>query len=86
MVFEKYQKVAIVTGANSGVGFGICQRLLESQGESLTLVMACRNPARANKAKELLLNQFPFANIDIELVDVGCTKSVLSFSAAIINK
>jgi 17beta-estradiol 17-dehydrogenase/3beta-hydroxysteroid 3-dehydrogenase len=86
MVFEKYQKVAIVTGANGGVGFGICQRLLESNGESLTLVMACRNPARANKAKESLLQQFPFAHIDIEIVDVGSTKSVLSFCAAISDK
>ncbi|KAL9538346.1 hypothetical protein MBANPS3_011003 [Mucor bainieri] len=86
MASEKYQKIAIVTGANGGVGFGICQRLLEAEGEALTLVMACRNPARASKARELLLNQFPFANIDIELVDVGCSKSVLSFSSAIKNK
>lgn len=86
MASEKYQKIAIVTGANGGVGFGICQRLLEAEGEGLTLVMACRNPARANKARELLLSQFPTANIDIELVDVGCAKSVLSFSSAIKNK
>ncbi|KAI8639728.1 hypothetical protein BD408DRAFT_420990 [Parasitella parasitica] len=83
MGVETYHNIAIVTGANGGVGFGICQRLLESDGKDLTLVLACRNPARANKAKERLLNQFPFANIDIELVDVGCTKSVLSFSTSI---
>ncbi|KAI8968272.1 hypothetical protein BDF20DRAFT_827920 [Mycotypha africana] len=67
MFDEKYKKIAIVTGANAGVGFGICQRLIEAEGDSLTLVMACRNPARANKAKELLLRQFPTAKIDIEI-------------------
>lgn len=86
MVCEKYQKIAIVTGANGGVGFGICQRLLESEGESLTLVMACRNPTRANKAKETLMQQFPFAQVDVEIVDVGSTKSVLSFCGAITEK
>lgn len=86
MEFEKYQKVAIVTGANGGVGYGICQHLLETEGESLTLVMACRNPSRAANAKERLLLEFPFANIDIELVDVGSVQSVMSFSGSITNK
>jgi NAD(P)-dependent dehydrogenase (short-subunit alcohol dehydrogenase family) len=85
MGFEN-KKVAIVTGANGGVGYGICQHLLESEGEALTLVMACRNPTRAHNARERLLEEFPFAHIDIELVDVGSVESVLSFSTAIINK
>jgi NAD(P)-dependent dehydrogenase (short-subunit alcohol dehydrogenase family) len=86
MTVNKYNKIAIVTGANGGVGFGICQRLLEAEGTSLTLVMACRNPTRAKNAREKLLQQFPYSNIDIELVDVGSVKSVISFSAAIKDK
>lgn len=85
MGFE-HKKVAIVTGANGGVGYGICQHLLESECEDLILVMACRNPTRAHNARERLLLEFPLAQIDIELVDVGSVQSVLSFSKAIINK
>lgn len=80
------RKVAIVTGANGGVGFGICQRLLETENETLTLVLACRNPSRANDAKERLLTQYPNADIDIELVDVSSVKSVLTFSEKINTK
>ncbi|KAI9361493.1 hypothetical protein BD770DRAFT_317288 [Pilaira anomala] len=77
MISKIYQKIAIVTGANGGIGYGICQRLLETEGDSITLVMACRNPSRAANAKEKLLLEFPSANIDIELVDVGSVKSVM---------
>ncbi|KAI9257695.1 hypothetical protein BY458DRAFT_518635 [Sporodiniella umbellata] len=82
----KSHKVAIVTGANSGVGFGICQRLLETEGDNLTLIMACRNHVRATTAKESLLGQFPFADITIELVDVSSMKSVFAFSNNIKQK
>lgn len=86
MTSKIYQKIAIVTGANGGIGYGICQRLLETEGDSITLVMACRNPSRAANAKEKLLLEFPSANIDIELVDVGSVKSVMAFSTAIKEK
>ncbi|KAG1441261.1 hypothetical protein G6F56_011563 [Rhizopus delemar] len=82
----KFYKVAIVTGANSGVGYGVCQRLLETEGDNLTLVMACRNLTRATTAKEALLKQFPFAHIAIELVDVSSMKSVFNFSKNINEK
>ncbi|KAI8371112.1 hypothetical protein BD560DRAFT_396154 [Blakeslea trispora] len=86
MTLEKQNKVAIITGANSGVGFAVCQRLLEAERDEITVVMACRNPSRAEKAKELLKQQFPYGHIEIELVDVGSAHSVLSFCQAIRNK
>lgn len=82
---KKY-KVAIVTGANSGVGFGICQRLLETEDDNLTLIMACRNFKRATAAKEKLVSQFPFAHISIELVDVSKMTSVFAFCRSIKEK
>ncbi|EIE82787.1 hypothetical protein RO3G_07492 [Rhizopus delemar RA 99-880] len=82
-MFEKANnyKVAIVTGANSGIGYGICQRLLEAEGDSLTLIMACRNLTRATLAKEKLIKQFPFAHINIEYQYVNylfCNAGILS--------
>ncbi|KAF7720908.1 hypothetical protein EC973_005783 [Apophysomyces ossiformis] len=78
-------KVAIITGANAGVGFGIIQRLLEID-EDMVIVMACRNNTRARIAREKLLQCFPFADIRVELVDIGQTESVLNFCQNIIRK
>ncbi|KAG8882016.1 hypothetical protein FRB97_008790 [Tulasnella sp. 331] len=72
--------IIIVTGANQGVGFGICERLLLQLSKSsppdaslhpegipvtqtlpptpvsgLTLILACRNPSRAQAARKKLL-------------------------------
>lgn len=79
------QKIAIVTGANGGVGYGICQRLLESQPD-VKLVMACRNLSKATKAKASLLYYYPNSDIEIEQVDVGSAKSVFHFCTSINSK
>ncbi|KAF9139832.1 hypothetical protein BG015_001885 [Linnemannia schmuckeri] len=44
------RKVAIVTGANSGVGYSIVQRLVDESPFPLTVILACRNKARAQEA------------------------------------
>jgi NAD(P)-dependent dehydrogenase (short-subunit alcohol dehydrogenase family) len=78
-------KVAIITGANAGVGFGLVQHLLQKD-ESMTIVMACRNLSRANQARGLLLEEFPQANINVEIVDVGNVASVFQFCENIKKK
>ncbi|KAG0091042.1 hypothetical protein BGZ93_004992 [Podila epicladia] len=44
------KKVAIVTGANTGVGYSIVERLVEESNEPLIIVLACRNKQRAYEA------------------------------------
>ncbi|KAF9425147.1 hypothetical protein BGZ94_007803 [Podila epigama] len=44
------KKVAIVTGANTGVGYAIVQRLVEESQEPLVVILACRNKQRAQEA------------------------------------
>ncbi|KAG8944966.1 hypothetical protein FRC04_001318 [Tulasnella sp. 424] len=76
---ESKNPIVIVTGANSGVGLGICQRLITQlatrvpsdsypqiglkskaprlsiePAEGLTLILACRNPQRAEEARKKL--------------------------------
>ncbi|KAI8138569.1 hypothetical protein BJV82DRAFT_288139 [Fennellomyces sp. T-0311] len=80
----KRSKVAVITGANAGVGYGIAQRLLE-EDPFTSVVMACRNHTRASRARESLLAQFPDAHIDIKLVDISSAMSVLDFCKAMQN-
>jgi NADP-dependent 3-hydroxy acid dehydrogenase YdfG len=54
-------KVAIVTGSNSGVGYGLALQLAE-MGASVFL--ACRNETRAAQAKTSMLEACPDAKIE----------------------
>ncbi|XP_073414070.1 3-keto-steroid reductase/17-beta-hydroxysteroid dehydrogenase 7 isoform X1 [Dendrobates tinctorius] len=69
-------KVVVVTGANSGIGLSLCERLL-SQDDQIRLCLACRNMQRAEVAHSSLLSSHPSADISIVQVDFGSIKSVL---------
>ncbi|XP_071984222.1 3-keto-steroid reductase/17-beta-hydroxysteroid dehydrogenase 7 isoform X2 [Engystomops pustulosus] len=70
------RKVVVVTGANSGIGLALCERLL-SQNDQIRLCLACRNMQRAVSARSALLSSHPSADISIVQIDVGSIKSVL---------
>ncbi|ORX95111.1 3-keto-steroid reductase [Basidiobolus meristosporus CBS 931.73] len=76
-------KIALVTGANSGAGFGICQRLLERYrfGVEYRVILGCRNQKRAEEARDKLLKQFPRAKVEILLVDTSSASSVFKAAA-----
>uniref|UniRef100_A0A3B4AJZ3 3-keto-steroid reductase/17-beta-hydroxysteroid dehydrogenase 7 n=1 Tax=Periophthalmus magnuspinnatus TaxID=409849 RepID=A0A3B4AJZ3_9GOBI len=67
-------KVVLVTGANSGVGLALCERLLD---EGVHLCMGCRNMQRAETARSALLRSHPSAQVDVLQVDTSSTISVL---------
>ncbi|KAF9917013.1 hypothetical protein FBU30_001038 [Linnemannia zychae] len=52
------RKVAIVTGANSGVGYSVVERLAKESPVPLTIILACRNKARAEEAVSSLKKHF----------------------------
>ncbi|XP_003225494.2 3-keto-steroid reductase/17-beta-hydroxysteroid dehydrogenase 7 [Anolis carolinensis] len=70
------QKVAVVTGASSGIGFALCTRLLQEDA-SLHICLACRNMEKANATRDKLLSHFSKVDISIVQVDVGKLDSVL---------
>ncbi|KAJ8011213.1 hypothetical protein DPEC_G00055830 [Dallia pectoralis] len=70
------QKVVLVTGANSGIGLALCERLLHEEA-GLRLCLACRNMRRAEAARSTLLSSHPKADIDLLHLDVGSVSSVL---------
>ncbi|XP_058506063.1 3-keto-steroid reductase/17-beta-hydroxysteroid dehydrogenase 7-like [Solea solea] len=71
------QRVVIVTGANSGIGLALCERLL-TQDSQLRLCLACRNLQRAEAARSTLLASHPDAHVDLLQLDVGSVQSVLT--------
>lgn len=69
-------KAAIVTGANSGIGYE-CARYLLSLGASVTL--ACRSAERGKAALERLRAEFPAGRTDLLLLDLADFSSIDAF-------
>ena len=66
-------KLFVVTGANSGLGFSSCKTFLM---KGASVVMACRNLEKAEKAKQTLLEEFPEGKIDIIHFDQADKSSI----------
>jgi len=63
----------LITGANSGLGFE-ATRALTSLGAHV--LMACRNPARAEAARDRILSFTPDAKLELVELDLGSLESV----------
>ncbi len=72
-------KIAIVTGANSGLGKEITIGLAKKE---IKVIMACRNQSKAESAKEEVLSQVNSADIEIMLLDLNSLNSVRNFATA----
>jgi len=73
-------RVAVVTGGNSGIGFEAARGLLYL---GASVVLACRNQARAAAAREKLLAEFPAGEVEIALLDLAAHASIDAFAAEI---
>ncbi len=72
-------RVAIVTGANNGIGF---ETTLAMAKYGFTVVMACRSMDKANKAKAEILRMVPDAKLEVLQLDLSDLSSVRSFAEA----
>ncbi|OBI20518.1 SDR family oxidoreductase [Mycobacterium sp. E2497] len=66
-------KLAIVTGANSGLGFGLARRLAAAGAD---VVMAIRNRAKGEKAIEEIRATVPDAKLTIKSLDLSSLAAV----------
>jgi len=82
-LFDVRGKKVIVTGANSGIGFSICDVLLFKGAH---IVMACRNVQRAQEARDVLLDRHPNGKVDILVFDQSSLSSISSFADVLRNE
>lgn len=76
-------KVAIVSGANSGTGYGITYHLAK---HNCKVIMASRNEQKLKDAKNKLQDELPNANLEIEVVDLTNLDSIRKCCDRIKNK
>lgn len=74
---EQQSRVAIVTGANSGIGYQTTIALVKIKFE---VVMACRNMEKAEDAKNKILQLFPDAKIYPMMLDLSSIADVKAFA------
>jgi len=76
-------KIAIVTGANIGLGFEVTKAFIK---KGIKVIMACRNLEKTKQAKIKLLNEFPEAELSIIKLDLSSLNSVREFSSTFIEE
>ncbi|KAG8715613.1 hypothetical protein FRC09_016476 [Ceratobasidium sp. 395] len=69
-------KQAIVTGANSGIGFETAKAFV---GMGARVILACRNLERGEQAKTNIMQAIPLGKVEVEILDCASFESVLEF-------
>ncbi|MFS8185003.1 oxidoreductase [Pseudovibrio denitrificans] len=70
-------KIAIITGANAGLGFENTLRFLQ---EDIKVIMACRSAEKAHTARAKLLAVVPNADLEFLQLDLSDLASVRKFA------
>lgn len=70
-------RVAIVTGANSGIGYEVALGLVKKDVE---VILACRNIQKAEEAKAKILHVHPEAQLKPMMVDLSSLNEVRKFA------
>lgn len=74
---SQQDRIALVTGANSGLGLETTLGLARA---GATLIMACRNPAKAQTALDQIRQQAPQVRIEALALDLADLASVRRFA------
>lgn len=72
-------RTALVTGANSGIGY---QAALELARHGAHVLLGCRNAAKGRTALDRLLREAPGASAEVVALDMASLASIRAFAAA----
>ncbi len=75
-------RIAIVTGANTGIGY---ETALALAGKGATTILACRNLEKAKAAKNKILDIHKQGKIEVRQIDTSSFKSVRYFAGQILE-
>lgn len=71
-------RVAIVTGANAGIGYEAARALAH---KGARVVLACRSRERGTAALEKIAAENPTGSVELQLLDLASIESVRAFAA-----
>src|SRR6266849_9628281 len=75
--------LAVVTGANSGIGFGVSQRLAAA---GAMVILAVRNRDKGNQAAQDIRADYPDAQVVVEQLDLASLASVEAFADRLLTR
>ena len=70
-------RVAIVTGANSGIGYQTALGLARKGAE---VILACQNTEKAEEAKRTIIREYPRARVTSMKIDLSSLRAVRKFA------
>jgi len=71
-------KIAIVTGANSGIGYEITRALVRKRA---TVILACRNKDKGEAVVHQIVQEYPEVKAELGLLDLASLALVRRFAA-----
>jgi NAD(P)-dependent dehydrogenase (short-subunit alcohol dehydrogenase family) len=76
-------RTAVVTGANSGIGFETARALAQ---KGATVVLACRSPEKGEQALERIRRESPAAKVSLAKLDLADLDSVAACARALAER
>jgi NAD(P)-dependent dehydrogenase (short-subunit alcohol dehydrogenase family) len=80
---QQHGRLAIVTGANSGIGYQAA-RYLSRVGAAV--ILACRNREKGESARAKIVSANPAAQVEVRVLDVADLDSVRRFAEEFLNE
>jgi NAD(P)-dependent dehydrogenase (short-subunit alcohol dehydrogenase family) len=80
---SQQSRLAIVTGANSGIGYQTARYLAQA---GAAVILACRNAEKGEAARAKIASEYPAANLQVRVLDVADLDSVRRFAADFLNE
>ncbi|CAE8605755.1 unnamed protein product [Polarella glacialis] len=81
---KRRRPLAVVTGANTGIGFHVAGQLASRHGYHV--ILACRSLPRAEAALEAMRQQYGEVSAEIQVLDLASFSSVRSCASSIASR